>query len=170
MEFLTARLEYAPALGYQSLSPKVRGHFVLMGTRCSRLWVALFALAMTSQSFALHSYTTTKHPAPRKTSRRHRRSILWNPMFRPSHESLLLQNEEIDRLELPRIQDDDELAALIESQALLPIRTGTTLRTNLHNIISTGYHGISYGDVVHIVDLVKSLGVHKFALNTDPNP
>jgi biopolymer transport protein ExbD len=30
--------------------------------------------------------------------------------------------------------------------------------------------GISYGNVVHIVDLVKSLGVHKFALNTDPNP
>jgi biopolymer transport protein ExbD len=28
--------------------------------------------------------------------------------------------------------------------------------------------GIAYGDVVHIVDLVKSLGVHKFALNTDP--
>lgn len=29
--------------------------------------------------------------------------------------------------------------------------------------------GISYGDVVHIVDLVKTLGVHKFALNTDPS-
>ena len=28
--------------------------------------------------------------------------------------------------------------------------------------------GISYGDVIHIVDLVKSLGVTKFALNTDP--
>jgi biopolymer transport protein ExbD len=28
--------------------------------------------------------------------------------------------------------------------------------------------GISYGDVVYIVDLVKTLGVHKFALNTDP--
>jgi biopolymer transport protein ExbD len=27
--------------------------------------------------------------------------------------------------------------------------------------------GIAYGDVVHIVDLVKALGVHKFALNTD---
>ncbi len=26
------------------------------------------------------------------------------------------------------------------------VGTGTTLRTNLHNIISTGYHGISYGD------------------------
>ncbi len=30
--------------------------------------------------------------------------------------------------------------------------------------------GIAYGDVVHVVDLVKSLGVSKFALNTDPNP
>ncbi len=30
--------------------------------------------------------------------------------------------------------------------------------------------GISYGDVVHIVDLVKTLGVQKIALNTDPNP
>ncbi len=27
--------------------------------------------------------------------------------------------------------------------------------------------GIAYGDVIHIVDLVKSLGVVKFALNTD---
>ena len=27
--------------------------------------------------------------------------------------------------------------------------------------------GIAYGDVVHVVDLVKTLGVHKFALNTD---
>jgi len=49
-------------------------------------------------------------------------------MFRPSHESLLLQNEEIDRLDLPRIQDDDQLHALIESEALVPIRTGQTLR------------------------------------------
>ena len=30
--------------------------------------------------------------------------------------------------------------------------------------------GIAYGDVVHIVDLVKTLGVAKFALNTDPTP
>ena len=27
--------------------------------------------------------------------------------------------------------------------------------------------GIAYGDVVHVVDLVKTLGVHKFALNTE---
>ena len=29
--------------------------------------------------------------------------------------------------------------------------------------------GIAYGDVVHIVDLVKTLGVAKFALNIDSN-
>jgi hypothetical protein len=49
-------------------------------------------------------------------------------MFRPSHESLLLQNAEINRLDLPRIQDDDELEALKISGALLPIRSSDTLR------------------------------------------
>jgi hypothetical protein len=51
-------------------------------------------------------------------------------MFRPSHESLLRQNEEIDRLDLPRIQDDDELDALKASGALVPIRLGQTLRVD----------------------------------------
>jgi hypothetical protein len=49
-------------------------------------------------------------------------------MFRPSHESLLLQNAEINRLDLPRIQDDEELESLKASGALLPIRAGETLR------------------------------------------
>ncbi len=49
-------------------------------------------------------------------------------MFRPSHESLLLQNAEINRLDLPRIQDDDELEVLKVSGALLPIRASDTLR------------------------------------------
>jgi hypothetical protein len=55
--------------------------------------------------------------AVRRVSRRHRilhhiRGLLWNPMFRPSHDSLIRQNEEIDRIDLPRIQDDEELEAL----------------------------------------------------------
>jgi biopolymer transport protein ExbD len=37
-------------------------------------------------------------------------------------------------------------------------------------VIIAADKSISYGDVVHIVDLVKALGVHKFALNTDPTP
>ncbi len=48
-------------------------------------------------------------------------------MFRPSHESLLLQNEEIDRLDLPRIQDETELEALKADGSLLPIRPSESL-------------------------------------------
>lgn len=96
-----------------------------MGTGRFRLWVALVAM-IASHAFGLHSYTT-KHSTQKKT-KHHVRRIRWNPMFRPSHESLLLQNQEIDRLDLPRIQDDDELEALKASQALVPIRTGQTLR------------------------------------------
>lgn len=60
--------------------------------------------------------------------RRHFRFSRWNPMFRPSHESLLLQNAEVNRLDLPRIHDDNELEALKASGALLPIRAGEALR------------------------------------------
>ena len=101
-----------------------------METRRLRLLVALVTLLAGSYTFALHSYTTkpTSRTSATHKSRRHTRHIRWNPMFRPSHESLLRQNEEIDRLDLPRIQDDDELDALKVSQALVPIRTGQTLR------------------------------------------
>lgn len=54
--------------------------------------------------------------------------FLWNPMFRPSHDSLLRQNEEIDRLDLPRIQDDDELEAMKASHDLVPIEASEALR------------------------------------------
>jgi hypothetical protein len=64
----------------------------------------------------------------RKPHHHHFHFLRWNPMFRPSHESLLLQNAEINRLELPRIQDDDELEQLKLSQDLLPIRTSESLR------------------------------------------
>ncbi len=49
-------------------------------------------------------------------------------MFRPSHESLLIQNAEINRLDLPRIQNDTELEALKADGALLEIRAGEMLR------------------------------------------
>ncbi|MGC2197851.1 MAG: DUF5715 family protein [Terriglobales bacterium] len=99
-----------------------------MGIRRFRFWVALVTVIVGSQAFGLHSYTTKRSATPRKSSKHRTRRIHWNPMFRPSHDSLLRQNEEIDRLELPRIQDDDELEALKSSQALVPIRTGQTLR------------------------------------------
>jgi hypothetical protein len=62
--------------------------------------------------------------------RRHHwwRRIFWDPVFRPSHDSLLKQNAEIDRLELPRIQDDAELEQLKVEGKLVPIVPGTTIR------------------------------------------
>ena len=68
--------------------------------------------------------------AVRRANVHHRRFrwLHWNPMFRPSHESLLIQNAEINRLELPRIQNDTELEALKADGSLLEIRPGEMLR------------------------------------------
>jgi Family of unknown function (DUF5715) len=76
--------------------------------------------------------------ALRRPSRRHRivralhlhgiARLLWNPLFRPSHDSLIRQNEEIDRLDLPRIQDDDELEALKASGDLVRITESESLK------------------------------------------
>jgi len=47
----------------------------------------------------------------------------------------LRQNLEIDRIDLPRIQDDDELEALKASNALVPIRESVTIRSTVDSIL-----------------------------------
>ena len=69
--------------------------------------------------------TPQQHPITRKV-RRHR--VKWNPVFRPSRESLLLQNAEVDRMELPRIQDDYELESLKSKGELVEINASEHLR------------------------------------------
>jgi len=78
---------------------------------------------------ATASYANASFTTPH-SGRRHRRlrRVYWNPVFRPSHDSLLKQNAEIDRLELPRIQDDTELEQLKLEGKLVPIVPGETLR------------------------------------------
>ncbi|MFZ0732092.1 MAG: DUF5715 family protein [Candidatus Sulfotelmatobacter sp.] len=83
---------------------------------------ALIGLATLPSAFAVHR--SVMHHA----HRRHLRWARWNPMFRPSHESLLIQNAEIDRLDLPRIQDETELEALKADGSLLEIVPGEDLR------------------------------------------
>jgi Family of unknown function (DUF5715) len=56
------------------------------------------------------------------------RRVIWKPLLRGSHESMLRQNEEIDRLELPRIADDVELFELEARHDLLPIEESEGLR------------------------------------------
>ena len=86
------------------------------------LLLALMCGGFSSNAFAVH------HATVQRTHHRHFRWLRWNPMFRPSHESLLIQNAEINRLELPRIQDETELEALKADGSLLEIRSGETLR------------------------------------------
>lgn len=56
------------------------------------------------------------------------RVIRWNPLLRGSHESMLRQNQEINRLDLPRIMDDDQLDELIARKDLVPIEEGPALK------------------------------------------
>jgi hypothetical protein len=93
----------------------------------SKLQITLVALAI------LVTFAPRNAFAVRRVSRHHRilrhfRGILYNPLFRPSHDSLIRQNEEIDRLELPRIQDDSELEALKASGELVPLVASESLK------------------------------------------
>jgi len=83
----------------------------------------LLTLALSCQAFAVRPVINARY------HRMHRiRRVRWNPVFRPSHESLLLQNAEIDRLALPRIRDDKQLELLKASGDLVPIVPTEALR------------------------------------------
>jgi hypothetical protein len=85
--------------------------------------VFLASLALSCQAFAVRPMVSPRY------HRMHRiRRIPWNPVFKPSHESLLLQNAEINRLNLPRIRDDKQLQALITNGDLVSIPPSETLR------------------------------------------
>ncbi len=95
----------------------------------SVLMVAAMLLLAQGAAFGLRGTVPNRATADKSHHKSsHHRKLRWNPLFRPSHDSLLRQNEEIDRLELPRIQDDDELEALKASNALVPIRESQTVK------------------------------------------
>jgi len=85
--------------------------------------VVVAALALACQAFAVRPLVTSRY---HRIHRIHR--IPWHPVFRPSHESLLLQNQEIDRLNLPRIHDDKQLEKLKASGDLVAIVPSEGLR------------------------------------------
>jgi hypothetical protein len=89
----------------------------------NRAIIVFATLALTCQAFAVRPVVPPRY---HRMHRFHR--IPWNPAFKPSHESLLLQNEEIDRLNLPRIYDDKQLEKLKASGDLVPIVPNEALR------------------------------------------
>jgi len=96
---------------------------------CKRLLAIVFALCIAqSAAFGLRSTEPARTTTHRSRKPAHRSRIRWNPLFRPSHDSLLRQNAEVDRLDLPRIADDAELEQLKATNALVPIRESETLK------------------------------------------
>ena len=77
-----------------------------------RLFTSSLFLA-TAILAALPAYGVSRH--------RHYRHVAWNPVLRGSHDSMTRQNEEIDRLQLPRIADQQQLLELERTQELVPI-------------------------------------------------
>jgi hypothetical protein len=83
----------------------------------------LLTLALACHAFAVRPVVPARY---HRMHRFHR--VRWNPVFKPSHESLLLQNEEIDRMNLPRIYNDVQLERLKMSGDLVPIVPSESLR------------------------------------------
>jgi hypothetical protein len=86
--------------------------------------VMLVTLVATTPASAVRRYTRYKH------HRVHTRRVAWNPVLRGSYDSMVRQNEEIDRLQLPRIIDDAQLLEMERNEELVPIRESNALRVS----------------------------------------
>lgn len=101
--------------------------------------ILMLAGAFTNQAWAMSRSTKERSTKPKSlkstrvkytgsTKHRRYRRVYWNPVLKGSLESMLRQNAEIDRLELPRIQNDDELENMILRQELVSIEETSSLR------------------------------------------
>lgn len=91
--------------------------------RKNRVAFVILILALSCQAFAVRPVVAPRY---HRMHRFHR--VRWNPVFKPSRESLLLQNAEINRLNLPRIRDDRQLEQLKADGELVPIAPTEALR------------------------------------------
>ncbi|MGH9522467.1 MAG: DUF5715 family protein [Terriglobales bacterium] len=87
---------------------------------------AFLIFAVCTPSFALHSRARYHRPTHVRSSRR---VVRWVPVaLKGSHDSLLRQNEEIDRLNLVRIQDDQQLQQLVDTGDLVAVPSDRYVR------------------------------------------
>jgi hypothetical protein len=82
------------------------------------------ALSLSQPAAAVHRYTRVHRHHGRV------RHVVWNPVLKGSYESMLRQNEEIDRLQLPRIADQAQLEELERTGELVPIQETPALRVS----------------------------------------
>lgn len=74
------------------------------------------------------SFAASRSRRSVRARKAHLRRAYWNPLLKGSRESMLRQNEEIDRLGLPRIYDDEQLDELIAENQLVEINEAPGLR------------------------------------------
>ncbi|HEY3926935.1 MAG TPA: DUF5715 family protein [Candidatus Koribacter sp.] len=95
----------------------------MISRRAQLAFLFLCVMALASQALAII------HTAPQKTHvkstrlrrvRAHIKNTLWNPLFRPTHESMLLQNEQMSEMNLPPIKNNTELEELKADGSLAP--------------------------------------------------
>ena len=90
---------------------------------CGALLVAVVSLPAAAITH------TRGHKARRSSVRAsHRFALHFNPVFPGSHELLVQQNVELDKLQLPRIADDYELMRYELSQDLVPVSESDALK------------------------------------------
>ncbi|HVZ15756.1 MAG TPA: DUF5715 family protein, partial [Terriglobales bacterium] len=89
--------------------------------------VSLFLIAVSAQGFAMHHVVKSRHRYHR-ARRAHVRRLVWNPMFRGSHEMLVNENIRLDAMELPRIEDDEQLELMEDNDDLVPIEESRSLK------------------------------------------
>ena len=90
--------------------------------------VCMCLAAMAVPAFAMHKVVKTHHRYHRSTRRVHVRRLVWNPMFRGSHEMLVAENVKLDAMELPRIEDDEQLELMEDNDDLVPIEESRSLK------------------------------------------
>src|SRR5579864_2677452 len=96
-----------------------------------RAFITSSILLIATATVATALPASTAHRSARYGHHRGRvRHIAWNPVLRGSMVSMTRQNEEIDRLQLPRITDNEQLLELERTQELVPIEETRALRLN----------------------------------------
>lgn len=101
----------------------------------SLVLLVIFIVASTA-SFAASIRAPYRTSRVSRVSRHTRRArarrvvVRWNPLLRGSRESMLRQNDEIDRLQLVRIANDDELLDLVTREELVPLEDSRALMIN----------------------------------------
>lgn len=97
---------------------------LVLATGCLTLATTVPGVAATKAA----SHARRSHHAAILHASRRVRFIKWNPLFPGSHDLLVQQNVELDRLQLPRIADDYELIRYEMSQVLVPVSETDALK------------------------------------------